>query len=649
MARIVAKKLLRLDIWRRGLRPEPQTLVSTWADAHRILPNTSAEPGKWRTSRTPYLREVMDCLSVASPIERVVLMKGSQLGATEAALNFCGFVIENAPGVLLYVNPTDSASRRNVRLRVDPLIDTTPELAALVTRRRSRQAGNTDSLKAFPGGQLSFVGANSAVGLRSTPARYVVADEVDNFPADADGEGDPVSLAIERTVTFAGRRKIFLLSTPTFEGVSRIAKAHAEGDQRKYFVPCPHCASFQFLKWQQVKWLGDDRAKAFYVCEHCGEAIYERHKQAMVAEGVWQATADGDGKTASFHLSGLYSPFVSWGEIALKQEAAASDPLRLQTWFNCCLGECFEDRAAIYITPARLQARATSWGPMLPDGVIFITAGVDVQMDRLEIEIVGWGLGEQSWSLEYHSLPGNPAEKEVWQRLDDLLKTRYAHRIVKSRSIMACCVDSGNWSKLVYEFTGPRFDRRIFAVKGSSDPRAAIWPRRPARPKDGRASSLFVIGSTAAKEVVVGRLGIAQPGPGYCNFPERDLDYFEQLLSEKPVHKRIRGLQQRVWVKAPNARNEALDARIYAFAALHALKSYGYNLDSEAAEVARMAPRPRPAPTVTRVNLGPDAPTAKDPRKTFGGAFAEVQSGMYQHPQPPVQGRKNKMSDFGKL
>jgi phage terminase large subunit GpA-like protein len=225
-------------------------------------------------------------------------------------------------------------------LRVDPLIDSTPELAALVTRRHSRQAGNTDSLKVFPGGQLSFVGANSAVGLRSTPARYIVCDEVDAFPADADGEGDPISLAIRRTVTFRGRRKIFLLSTPTFEGTSRIAAAFAEGDQRRYFVPCPHCGALQFLKWAQVKWPGDDRAKAFYVCEACGESISERHKGAMVAAGKWMATVESDGKTASFHLSSLYSPFVSWGEIRLEHEACSRDPARLQTWTNCSLGEC---------------------------------------------------------------------------------------------------------------------------------------------------------------------------------------------------------------------------------------------------------------------------------------------------------------------
>jgi phage terminase large subunit GpA-like protein len=596
-----------IDIWKRAMRLEPQTLVSDWADAKRILPNTSAEPGHWKTSRTPYLKDIMNCLSVASPYERVVFMKAAQIGATEAALNFAGHIIENAPGVLLYVSPTDAASQRNVRLRVDPLIDTTPELAALVTRRRSRTAGNNNALKTFPGGQLSFVGANSAVGLRSTPARYIVADEIDAFPADCDGEGDPISLAIQRTVTFAGRRKIFLLSTPTLEGVSRIAKAFDEGDQRQYHVPCPHCGTLQVLKWTKVRWPDEDRSKAFYLCEHCGSGISERHKQNMVSEGVWMPMAEGDGKTASFHISALYSPFVSWSEIALEHEACGNDPTRLQTWTNCSLGETWEDKQATHITADQLLTRASGWGETLPDEVVRITGSADVQMDRLEVEIVGWGKGEQSWSIAYISLPGNPAEQEIWTRLDNIRKQRFPHRKLGTLSISAFCVDSGNWSKSVYAYTGRRFDQKVFAVKGSSDPTAPIWPRRPSRPKDGRESNLYIVGSTAAKEIVMSRLGIPTPGPGFCNFPPRDFDYFTQLLAEKPIRRFVRGVATRVWVKS--GPNEALDARIYCLCGLHALKSYGVDLDREAERVARM--------------------DIIDPDK----------------PRPP----KAKMSDFGKL
>lgn len=581
-----AIKLLDV-VWRKGMAPEPQLLVSEWADAHRILPPTAAEPGHWRTSRTPYLREIMDCLSVASPIERVVLMKSAQVGATEAALNFAGYVIVNAPGVLLYVMPTTESARRNVRLRVDPLIESSPIINALVVPAKSRDPGNTDSLKRFPGGQLSFTGANSGVGLRSTPARYVVCDEVDGFPTDVDAEGDPVSLAIMRTVTFRGRRKIFLLSTPTIEGVSRIQKAFEEGDQRRFFVPCPHCGTFQTLRWSQVRWPGEDRKRAFYTCEHCGEAIHERHKAAMVAQGEWGATAQGDGRTASFHISALYSPFVSWGEVAVEHGLAHKDPARLQTWVNCSLGECWEDRAAQLPEPARLMARAESWGDVAPDDVVCVTAGVDVQQDRLELEIVGWGRGEESWSLEYHALSGNPAEPDVWQRLDELLLRRRTHRVLGAVPVSATCVDSGHWSKMVYAFTGQRFHRRIFATKGSSDPSAPIWPRRPSKPK-GRESALFITGSTAAKEITVSRLSLGEPGPGYMHFPARDLDWFSMLTAERPIRRFERGVAKRVWIKSPSARNEALDCRCYALAALHALRSYGFDLDREADSVSSL-------------------------------------------------------------
>lgn len=575
-------------IWRRGLAPEPQITVSEWADQNRILPATASEPGPWRTSRTPYLRDIMDALSVSSGIERVVLQKSAQVGASEAALNFLGYVIGNAPGVAMCVMPTTESSKRNVRMRFDPLVDACTALNALVVPAKSRTPGNTDAFKKFPGGMIAFTGANSGVGLRSTPARYVVCDEVDGFPADVDGEGDPVSLAIMRTVTFKGRRKIFLLSTPTIEGHSRIQKAFEEGDQRRYFCPCPLCGSFQTLRWAQVRWPGDDRKRAFYVCEHCGEAIHERHKAAMVAQGEWRATAEGDGRTASFHISSLYSPFVSWGEVAVEHGLAHKDPARLQTWVNCSLGECWEDRAAQLPEPARLMARAESWGDHVPDEVVCVTAGVDVQMDRLELEIVGWGRGEESWSLEYHALPGNPAEGDVWLRLDELLLRRRPHRVLGAVPVSACCVDSGNWSKLVYQFTGPRFHRRIFATKGSSDPAAPIWPRRPSRPKTGREAALFVVGSTAAKEVVVSRLSLDEPGPGFMHFPPRDLDWFAMLTAERPIRRFERGVAKRVWTKAPSARNEALDARCYALAALHALRSYGFDLDREADRVAAL-------------------------------------------------------------
>jgi phage terminase large subunit GpA-like protein len=586
--------------WRRGLMPERQLTVSEWADTHRVLPPMTAEPGRWRTSRLPYLRDIMDALSVSSPIERVVLMKGAQTGGTEAGLNAIGYWIAHSPGLILSVWPSIDMVRRNSRTRIDPLIEGTPILRARCAPSRSKDPGNTVALKEFAGGALVMTGANSATGLRSMPARYLILDEVDAFPHDADGEGDPVALAIQRTVTFRGRRKIFLISTPTIEGVSRIAKAYAESDQRVFKVPCPHCADMQVLRWSQIQWPPGERDKATYICASCGGVIEERHKAEMLAGGRWETTAAGDGRTAGFHLSALYSPFESWAEIAVEHGAVYRDPERLKAWTNLKLGEPFEDRAAQIPVPMQLMARGESWGDAVPAGVVVITVGVDVQQDRIELEVVGWGAGEESWSLAYHALPGNPADPEMWLRLDEILTEPHRTRDGRTLRAAAACVDTGAWSKLVYDYTAPRHGRRVWAIKGSSTRGAPLWPRRPSRPKPGRPP-LYVIGSDAAKEIVVARLSIEEPGPGCCHFPTgRDLDYFEMLTAERPIRKFHRGVAVREWVKSKHVRNEALDARCYALAALHGLKASGLNLDREAQRAAEPQPD-HPSPRVTTI------------------------------------------------
>lgn len=562
--------LVALDV------PEQRT-VTEWADTCRILPLTASEPGPWRTSRTPYLAGIMDALSPSNPAEVVVFMKGAQIGATEVGLNWIGATIETAPGLGLYVMPTTESVRRNVRTRIDPLLDATPALAAIVVKARSRDPGNTATLKSFRGGQWAFVGANSAVGLRSTPARYLFCDEVDGFPHDAAGEGDPVALAIQRTVTFRGRRKIFLVSTPTLAGVSRIERAFLESDQRRFFVPCPHCGGLQWLRWAQVRWPAGARHLAHYVCEHCAEPILERHKPGMLAAGRWEATATGAALTVGFHLSALYSPFETWSEIAVEHGLVKNDPSRLQTFVNLKLGETWEDRTAQSVTASALMARCESWPAAGPRGVALVTAGVDIQQDRLEVEIVGWGRGEESWSLAYLTLRGNPAEPEVWTRLDDALRAHYA-----GLPVSAACVDTGAFSKAVYDYCTPRHALRVWAVKGSSVRGLALWPRRPSRPKPGRPP-LYVIGADSGKEIAFARLAIEEPGPGCYHFPTgRDLDFFAMMTSERPVRKYTRGVARREWVKPASARNEAFDCRVYALAALHGLKAFGVDLDREA-------------------------------------------------------------------
>ena len=310
--------------WRDGLTPDPLLTVSEWSDRHRMLSSkASAEPGRWRTSRTPYLKAIMDCLSPTSPVERVVFMKAAQLGATEMGSNWIGYVIHHAPGPMMAVWPTVEMAKRNSKQRIDPLIEESSALAELIAPARSRDSGNTILAKEFRGGVLVMTGANSAVGLRSMPVRYLFLDEVDGYPLDVEGEGDAISLAEARTRTFA-RRKIFIVSTPTISGASAIEREYEASDQRRYFVPCPHCNHPQWLRFEQLRWDKGQPETAAYICESCDTAISEHHKTWMLERGEWRSMALG--KTAGFHLSSLYSPvgWRSWRDIAAAWEAAVN-------------------------------------------------------------------------------------------------------------------------------------------------------------------------------------------------------------------------------------------------------------------------------------------------------------------------------------
>jgi len=571
------------DIWRDGAAPEPALTVSQWSDEHRMLPDLSAEPGRWRTSRTPYLREIMDCLSANDPTERVVFIKGAQLGGTEAGLNWLGYVIHHAPGLMLMVQPTMDAVRRNTSTRVDPMITASPALRERVVEPGKKEPGNSQFRKLFPGGQLVMVGAASGVGLRSTPARYLFLDEVDAYPADVSGEGDPVALAIQRTVTFRGRRKIVMVSTPTLKGFSRIEAAYEESDRRIYEVRCPDCGSFAPITWAQIQWPEGRRDLAHRVCPDCGAVHEEHQKPALLASGRWRATQTGDSKTAGFHLSSLYSPFETWAEIAIEHGQVYRDPPRLQVWTNTKLAETWEDQAGEVIETDPLMARREDWGAMLPAGVALLTAGVDVQGDRLELHVIGWGRDEEAWSIDYRVIWGDPSGPRVWSDLDTALQATYPHtRAIADMTVRAVAVDTGGQhTKAAYEYCRTRLHRRIWAIKGRGGPGIPLWPRRPTRTK-GKVP-LFVIGVDAAKDALFARLRLIEPGPGYVHFPaERDAEFFRQLTAERVVTRFERGRPIRLWQpRREGERNEALDTTVYAMAALHGLISMGLQLNKE--------------------------------------------------------------------
>ena len=610
-------------------RPDAAVTVSEWADEHRVLSSkASAEPGLWRTDRTPYLREIMDALSSYSTVETVVVMKGAQVGMSEAGLNFIGYCVHHAPGPALYVMPTVETVKRISKTRLDPMIEASPVLQERIPPARSRDASNTMFAKEFLGGVLILTGANSASALRSSPIRYLVLDEVDAYPANVDDEGDPVTLAIKRSDTFL-RRKIFMLSTPGVKGFSRIGKAFREGDQRWFHVACDACGERQPIVWSGIRWPEGMPEAAVFACRACGHEHPEHRKTDLIAGGSWLPTAEPKrAGLRSYHLSSLYSPWKSWGDCAVEFRAAfgddnRADPALLQPFVNTVLGEEWEDASGERVDAAGLmevredylQVQADRL-PVLPAKVACLTAGVDVQPDRIELEVVGWGRDEESWSIDFRVIPGDPSAPALWDELDATLLQRWPHLgAPDGLALAAVCVDTGGHNTMAaYEFVKPRQKRRVWGIKGAGDYRAPIWPKRPGRTNKGKID-LYSVGVHAAKDVIYKRLARTGPefvGAGTCHFPaDRDAGYFEQLTAEVKRTKFIRGFPVPFFWKPDHARNEALDCRVYAYAALHGLFALGFKLNATAeqiaaaVEAARAAGQSRPAQVERALVPGP--------------------------------------------
>lgn len=603
--------------WTSAWRPDPLLTVSEWADVNVVLSTTdSSEPGPFRTSRTPYVREIVDALSPHHPAERVVWMSGAQVGKTRAGLNWIGHTIDVVPGPILMVSPTVDAAKKVSKQRLAPMIEATPVLAGKVREARSRDSGNTMFEKEFPGGILLMTGANSGVGLRSMPIGKLYLDEIDGYPADVDGEGDPVSLAEKRTANFP-RRKIFMTSTPTIKGLSRIEKEFLRSDQRRYFVPCPSCKTMQWLKWRDeghhyhVVWINEADREAGYACEACGVIIPESSKTWMLEHGQWRATAPGDGVTVGYHLSALYSPlgWKSWGQIYAEFLEVKGDASRLKTWVNTILGETWEEDGE---RPPRLNDRVEEYKAEVPDGVGVLVAAVDVQGSWLECIVKGYGAGEESWLIAHQQFLGDPGTEQVWFELDDFLKRKFLRTTGAETKISATAVDSGgHHTDVVYKFCKPRAPRKVFAVKGASQ-RAKEVLSRPSTNNRYR-TRLFLVGTDTAKDLLFARMRIRQPGPGYLHLPSWvDEEYLAQLTSEVAIRRYVRGRGTvREYVKT-RERNEALDLEVYALAALHMLGEHARKkLGSRAQTLANDVER-NSTPTETSAKESEaDSPRAK--------------------------------------
>ena len=572
----------KVELWfRNALKPDPILTVSEWADSHRMLSKkSSSEAGRWTTRRTPYLKEVMDSLSVTCPVKKVVLMKGAQVGGTECGNNWLGYIIDHAPGPVMFVLPRIEDAKRNSKLRVDPLIEETPRLSQKVGSAKSRDSNNTILQKGFEGGELVMTGANSAAGLRSMPARFLFMDELDAYPQDVEGEGDPVSLALARSRTFS-RRKAFLCSTPTIDGHSKIAQEFELSDQRFFNVPCPHCKEKQVLKFENLKWDEGKPETVLYYCEHCGEGIEERYKTRMLDGGEWIPTATSE--TRGYHISALYSPlgWFSWADIvkdyldAKKEIEVEKKHDKMRVFTNTILGLTYKEGGD---SPEwqRLYLRRELYKiGTVQEGVCFLTCGVDVQKDRLELEVIGWGKGKENWSVDFQVLSGDTSQENVWNDLASYIQKTFPAEDGRDLPILLTAIDAGYNTQHVYNFCRRFNAKRVVPVKGYDEMATAIAQPRSVDVKQSngrtfrRGVKYWPIGVSVIKSEIYGVLKIDPPvagaptPKGLCHFPEYNEEYFKQLCAEKVSIKNNRkGFTVMEWVK-DRERNEALDVRVY--------------------------------------------------------------------------------------
>lgn len=557
-------------------QPIPTLTVSEWAAKYRVLPRSgSSSPGPWRNEKTPFLVEIMDVLSPSYPCREVVFAKGSQIGASETGLNWLMYTIDVAPGPMLAVQPTNKAVERWSKQRIGPSLKQCDRLRDKLTWGD----GNTIYQKEFIGGTLILTGANSPADLASMPISKLYCDETDRYPTEAGEEGDPINLALRRMSTFP-KGKAFFTSTPTILGKSKIWTLFLDSDQRYFYIPCPECGEFQTIEFERLSWPKGQPDKVALACLHCGCLIQEHKKTKMLAAGYWKAH-NPDHHRVGFHLSSLYSPvgWLSWVEIARMFEAISDDVEMIKVFTNTILGLPYEESGE-QIAAEYLLRRRETYEADIPDGVYFLTLAIDVQQDWIAYEVCGWGIGEESWGIEYGELHGdlsvitnNDANNlSIWERIDQLRRSVYK-RLDGSELRIACTViDSGGWwTNEVYQYTKPLNKYRVYAIKGAS-----VFDRpfisKPSRNTKNKCR-LYVLGVSQGKIIVQKRLKKDSPSAGYCHFPDDegrgyDAEYYAGLTSEKLTINLKKGKLIRQWVKPKGAANEPFDLRVYNTAAI---------------------------------------------------------------------------------
>lgn len=561
-----------LSLW----KPPPRLTLSEWADRYAYLSaESSAEAGRWRT--LAYQKGIMDAFTDPR-VEMVVWMKSARVGATKIFNHLCAYHMHQDPCPLMVCQPTVEDAEGYSKDEIAPMIRDTPVLRELVSEPKAKDGSNTILMKQFPGGTLSMVGANSARGFRRVSRRVVLFDEVDGYPATT-SEGDQIKLGIKRS-EYYWNRKIGIASTPTTKDFSRVERWFLQGDQRRFYVPCPECEHWQYLRWQQMKWEKDQPETVTYECENCQARIPHTKKRWMVDRGEWRPTAVAQRPgLVSFHLwAGYsYSPNATWEQLVREFLEVKGDPDQLRTFVNVTLGETFELDYASKLSAEGLMKRREEYEPgTCPDGVLCLVAGVDTQDTWLDVNVWGFGRGEEAWLIWSQELRGDPALPEVWGQLDQVLQTEWSCANGKSLKISQMAVDSGgHYTHQVYMYARERKAQGVIAVKGSSRRDQAIINRGAKvdityRGKTVKNSGMvYQIGTDTAKTTIYGRLRHNEPGPGYFHFGlAADEEFFNQLTAEKQQIKTVRGFQVKEWVKKSSDRSEKLDGCVYAYAAL---------------------------------------------------------------------------------
>jgi phage terminase large subunit GpA-like protein len=589
MARTIKKDIDRLNNTAakalKNFKPPESLTVAEWADRNRRLsPENSAEAGPWRTSRTPYLREPMEAFTDPK-VRKVVMVASSQVGKSELELNTIGYIMDQDPGSILFIQPTLDDARKFSRLRIAPMIRDSRALKSKVSDVKTRDSGNTILQKSFPGGMLTITGSNSPSALASTPARYVIGDERDRWARSAGSEGDPWALAEARQTTFYNAKSVEV-STPTIKGSSNIEGSYFEGTQERWCLKCPECGEWHDIVFDNIKFEHEVvkvRGKKIYkvtdinwVCPSCGCLSSEETMRKQ--PGRWipnNPDAYLEKGVRSFWLNAFSSPWASWKSIVIAFLDAQNDPEKLKVVFNTKLGELWEDRGDLEDEDSMLSRRE-EYDAELPEGVLVLTCGVDTQDNRLEYEVVGHGHYGETWGIKKGYIMGRPDTEEVWERLDDVIDHTYRFANGRGLKLSITCVDSGgHFTQDVYEQCRKRLNKRVFAIKGKGgDGIPFVSPPSKVAIKDNKKITcwLYTLGVDAGKSLIMSSLKVQEKGAKYCHFPkgeERgyDINYFNGLLSEKLVLSRTRSGNHWTWEKLPgHTRNEALDCRDYAMA-----------------------------------------------------------------------------------